>query len=207
MTKLISFLLLSLTAVHAQDQTAPAPTSGSEQPDQFEVSAAYFGSFPSAADGNQVHQGASSSWGLLADGRWFFTPHHGLELNYGYTRDTQQFLRVDTANSVHSNVHEATASYVWHTTVGPATPFLSAGGGALVYQPLTAGTLTPTPASTQARAAFVYSAGLDLAITPRLSIRQEYRAFILRAPDFGTGVGSDAGQYISEAVAGFVWKL
>lgn len=195
------------TSTSTPSASTPTSSAGSEQPDRFEFSAAYFGAFPSAADGNNVHQGATSSWGVLGDARWFFTEHHGIELDYGYTRDTQQYLRFDAANAVHTDVHEATASYVWHFTSGIMTPFLSAGGGALVYVPMGLGTITPNPATLQARAAFVYAAGLDLAVSPRLSIRQEYRAFVLRAPTFNTGVGSEGGQYISEAILGFNWKL
>lgn len=211
MIKLTIPLFLLPLALFAQNQTAAAPQTAAQPPEQpsdrYEVSVAYFGSFPSAADGNDVHQGATASWGVLGDARYFFTPHHGVEINYAYNRDTQQFLQLNTAYAVHTNVSEATASYVWHSTVSIATPFLSAGGGALVFDPLTSGTFTPTPATTQARAAFVYAAGLDLALTQHLSIRQEYRAFVLRAPTFGTGVGSEGGVYISEAVLGFNWKL
>ena len=217
MTKLSAVLWLLTAglpvALHAQDaQTPAAPpaasqSAGEQNPERFEVGLSYMGTFPSAATGNGVHQGASSSGGVLADFRWLLSTHQGVEFDYGYTRDTALYLSSDASSAVHTDVDEATASYVFRAPVQFAIPFLSVGGGALVFDPMHVGTITPTPANMQARAALVYSVGIDFAIGPHFRIRQEYRAFILRAPTFGTGVGSEAGQYISEAVAGLAWKL
>jgi outer membrane immunogenic protein len=192
----------------SQNQATQTQPPSPEQPPQWgDFAISYFGSFPSAAVGNGVHQGATSSGGALATFRWLISAHHGLELDYGYTRDTEQYLRFDASNAVHTDAEEGSASYVFRATVGRATPFLTAGAAALVFDPLHSGTITPTPAGTQARAAFVYGAGLDIALTKHITLRQEYRGFVLRAPDFGTGVGSDAPMYVSEMLAGFVWKL
>jgi outer membrane immunogenic protein len=211
MLSLLAASLPNVMCAQATQGQAATPATdqqtGEPKPERFEAALSYMGSFPSAATGNGVHQGASSSGGVLADFRWLLSVHHGLEFDYGFTRDTEQYSSFDTSNAVHTNVQEATASYVFRAPVQFAIPFVSAGGGALVFDPMHAGTLTPTLANTQARAAFVYSVGIDFMLTSHLRLRQEYRAFVLRAPDFGTGVGSDAPQYISEALAGLAWRL
>jgi opacity protein-like surface antigen len=183
------------------------PVFAQEQAERAEIAISYMGVFPSASTGDGVHQGASASWGALGDFRWAFSAHQGIEATYGYTRDTQQYLYAASAAGVHNEMQEASASYLFRAPVGRVTPFLSAGAAALVFDPLSSGTVVPQLVDTQVRPAFVYGVGMDVALTPHFTLRHEYRGFVLKAPDFGKGIGTGAGMYISELVGSVVWKL
>jgi outer membrane immunogenic protein len=183
------------------------PSFAQEQPERAEIGLSYMGVFPSASTGDGVHQGASSSWGGLADFRWLFSAHHAIEVDYGYTRDTQQYLYAHSAEGVHNDMQETSVSYLFRAPVGRVTPFLSAGAGAVVFDPLLSGTVASQTPETQARPAFVYSIGMDIAITKHFTLRHEYRAFVVKAPDFGRGLGTGTGMYVSELAGAVVWKL
>jgi hypothetical protein len=45
-----------------------------------------FGTFLKTTDQNGVRQSSSDGGGILASYRYFFTNHHGVEVNYGYSR-------------------------------------------------------------------------------------------------------------------------
>jgi outer membrane immunogenic protein len=212
MTKLLPLPVLLFAGIvepgFAQGQPTQDQPAQEESPGRFDIGASYLGAFPSASTGDGVHQGATASGGVLATFRWLLNAHNGIEFDYGYTRDTGQFLIYNASHAVHTDMQEGTASYVFHAAISPhAGVFVSAGGGALVFDPLLSGALAPVAPHTQARATFVYAAGMEFAITQHFMLRPEYRAFVLKAPSFGTGLGADAGMYIPEMVAGFVWKL
>ena len=149
------------------------------------------GSFQQSKSGNGINQSASDSGGVLFTYRFFFTDHQGVELNYGYSRFSQQFNSLNASApfqgtlGVPADTHEATASYVYRFGIGHRlTPFLSAGTGALIFSPdnfAVAGTngsrfVTPD---------FVYSAGADIALSKHVSFRAGYRGHVFEAPDFG----------------------
>ncbi len=217
MIKLLPLTVLLLAGLvepgFAQGQPTQDQPAQEERPDRFDIGASYLGAFPSASTGDGVHQGATASGGVLATFRWLLNAHNGVEFDGGYTRDTEQFLTYSASgaayeHAVHTDMEEGTASYVFRAGISPhAGVFLSAGGGALVFDPLRSGTIAPVSPNTQARATFVYAAGMEFAIGQHFMLRPEYRAFVLKAPNFGTGLGADAGMYIPEMVAAFAWKL
>ncbi len=65
------------------------------------------------------------------------------------------------------------------------SPYILAGGGALVFEPTGNQLNSLSGAQTQAKGAFVYGAGANYAISKRISLRAEYRGFIYGTPDFG----------------------
>src|SRR5436305_4685637 len=97
-----AFLGISLTAM-----TASAQEAG-----RSEVSVQAFGSFVKSTTDNGVPQGATNSGGVLANYRLFFSNSHGVEVNYGYSRNTQTYGLVSGPLGVKSNQHEVTAAYV-----------------------------------------------------------------------------------------------
>jgi hypothetical protein len=154
-----------------------------------DITVSAFGSFQQSTSGNGVNQSSTNSAGVLATYRYFFTDHQGVEVDYGFSRFDQQFSAPNATTpfsfGVPANTNEATASYVYRRAMGRRlTPFVSAGTGALVFVP-TSFTAGGVNGSTFATPDFVYSAGADLAVNRRVSLRLGFRGHVFEAPDFG----------------------
>lgn len=183
------------------------PGMAQEETGRMEFGVSAIGGFQSGSTGNGVVQSGTSSGGVLATYRFFFAPNHGVEADYGYTRDTQQYNAPSGLAGVQADMHEFSASYVYRFTLGRVKPFATAGVGGVVFDPvLGAGALLSQP-DTLARAAFVYSAGADFTITAHLTFRAQYRGLVYKAPDFASGVGSESAMNFSEPAAGLVWRF
>jgi opacity protein-like surface antigen len=184
-----------------------APMFAQGETDRMEIGVSAIGAFPSGSSGNGVQQGGSYSGGVLASYRYFFTAHQGAEADYGYTRDTLQYSTFSGSAGLPSNMHEFSASYVYRMPLGRFTPFASAGFGGVVFDPATGGSFAPVAPAAQGRPTFVYSVGADITITSHLSFRAQYRGLLYKAPDFGTGIGSDSAMNMSEPAGGLVWRF
>src|SRR5260370_18621221 len=126
----------------------------SQEAGRSEATVQAFGSFVKSTTDNGVQQGATNSGGVLASYRFFFSDSQGVEVNYGYSLNTQTYGLAAGPLGVKSNQHEVTAAYVYRHALRHFTPFVEAGVGGLVFAP------TDAPAaSTQARAAFGYGDG------------------------------------------------
>jgi outer membrane immunogenic protein len=148
--------------------------------EKSEASVQAFGSFLKDTTNNGVRQGATNSGGVLATYRYFFNKHHGAEVNYGYSLNTQSYGLATGPVGVKAHSNEVTAAYVFrYPTTRWLTPFALAGVGGLVFDP------KDTPgANTQARAAFVYGAGADFNLTHKLFMRAQYRGLVYNSPTF-----------------------
>jgi outer membrane immunogenic protein len=151
----------------------------SQEAGRSEATVQVFGSFVKSTTDNGVQQGATNSGGVLASYRFFFSNSHGVEVNYGYSLNTETYGLATGPLGVRSNQHEVTAAYVYRHPLRPFTPFVEAGVGSLVFDPTDA-----NGASTQARAAFVYGGGADFNVTTRLFVRAEYRGLVYSSPTF-----------------------
>ena len=169
-----------------------------------EVTVQAFGSFAKSTTQDGVQQSATDSGGVLASYRFFFSKSHGVEVNYGYSLNTQSYGLSGGPLGVKSNQHEVTAAYVYRHALRKFTPFVEAGVGGLVFDP------TDTPgASTQARAAFVYGGGADFNITNRFFVRAEYRGLVYNSPtfDLAPAVGADRVTHRAEPSIGFGYRF
>jgi len=169
-----------------------------------EVTVQAFGSFVKSTTQDGVQQSATDSGGVLASYRFFFSKSHGVEVNYGYSLNTQSYGLAGGPLGVKSNQHEVTAAYVYRHALRKFTPFVEAGVGGLVFDP------TDTPgASTQARAAFVYGGGADFNITNRFFVRAEYRGLVYNSPtfDLAPAVGADRVTHRAEPSIGFGYRF
>ena len=176
----------------------------SQETGRSEASVQAFGSFVKTTNDNGVQQGATNSGGVLASYRFFFSNSHGVEVNYGYSLNTQSYGLLDGPLGVKSNQHEVTAAYVYRHALRHFTPFVEAGVGGLVFDP------TDAPgASTQARAAFVYGGGADFNVTKRLFLRAEYRGLVYNSPtfDLAPAVGVDRVTHRAEPSIGFGYRF
>ena len=170
-----------------------------------EVSVQAFGSFVTGTSNNGVQQNATNSGGVLATYRFLFTEHHGVEVNYGYSLNTQSYGLPTGIAGFKANQHEVTAEYVYRHRIWGFTPFAEAGVGGLVFDP-TGGT---SGGSTQTRAAFVYGAGADFNLTKRVFLRAEYRGLVYNSPTFnyGPAQGFDRVTHRAEPSVGFGYRF
>jgi opacity protein-like surface antigen len=176
----------------------------SQELDRSEVSVQAFGSFVKNTTDNGVSQSATNSGGVLASYRFFFSDSHGVEVNYGYSLNTQTYGLESGPLGVKSGQHEATAAYVYRHKLHGFTPFVEAGVGGLVFDP------RDTPgASTQARAAFLYGGGADFNLTSRIFVRAEYRGFVYNSPTFDLTAtqGTDRVTHRAEPSVGFGYRF
>jgi outer membrane immunogenic protein len=176
----------------------------SQEAGRSEATVQVFGSFVKSTTDNGVQQGATNSGGVLASYRFFFSNSHGVEVNYGYSLNTQTFGLATGPLGVRSNQHEVTAAYVYRHPLRPFTPFVEAGVGSLVFNPTDA-----NGASTQARAAFVYGGGADFNVTTRLFVRAEYRGLVYSSPTFDLtpALGTDRVTHRAEPSIGFGYRF
>jgi opacity protein-like surface antigen len=153
--------------------------SQSETPDKNEITVQAFGSFVKSTTDNGARNSATDSGGVLSSYRHFFGVHNGVEVNYGYSLNTQNFVSSGGGLGVKSYSHEATAAYVFRLPLRRFTPFVTSGVGALVFDPKDF-----QGASTQARATFVYGGGADFNISGHLFMRAEYRGLVYNSPTY-----------------------
>jgi outer membrane immunogenic protein len=194
----------SLAAVLLGASIAGLPALAQDESGRSEVSVQAFGSFVKSTTQTGVPQGATNSGGVLANYRFFFSKNNGVEVNYGYSLNTQTYGLAGGPLGVKSNQHEVTAAYVYRHALRHFTPFVEAGVGGLVFDP------TDAPAaSTQARAAFVYGGGADFNITHHLFARAEYRGFVYNSPtfDLAPAVGTDRVTHRAEPSVGFGYRF
>ncbi len=177
-----------------------------------DITVSAFGIFQQNNNGNGVNQSANDSTGVLATYRYFFTDHQGVEIDYGFGRFNQQFSAPAATTpfslGVPADMNEATASYVYRHAIGHRlTPFVSAGTGALLFVP-DAFSAGGANGSTFVTPDFVYSAGADIAVSRRVSLRLGYRGHVFEAPDFGVqSIRTNSVTRLSEPFGGlsFHW--
>jgi opacity protein-like surface antigen len=169
-----------------------------------EASVQAFGSFVKSTVDSGLPQGATNSGGVLGSYRLFFTDRQGVEINYGYSLNTQTYGLPTGPIGVKADQHEVTAAYVYRRPFRRFTPFVEAGVGGLVFNPADAGA-----ASTQARAAFVYGGGADFNVSKRVFVRAQYRGLVYNSPTFDliSTLGADRVTHRAEPSVGFGFRF
>jgi opacity protein-like surface antigen len=169
-----------------------------------EASVQAFGSFVKTTTDNGVDQSATNSGGVLASYRFFFNTHSGVEANYGYARNTQNYLLASGPLGVKADSHEVSGAYVFRISLRRFRPFVLAGAGALVFDP------RDVPGSgSQTRAAFLYGGGADFNISRHVFMRAEYRGFVYNSPTWNlTSLdGTDRITHRAEPSIGFGYRF
>ncbi|HUI78814.1 MAG TPA: outer membrane beta-barrel protein [Bryobacteraceae bacterium] len=193
-----SLLMMLMAGAASIALPAYAQSAG---PERQNVAVQAFGSFVTTTTENGIDNSATNSGGVLGTYRYFFSTHHGIEANYGYSRNTQNY---DGAAAVSTNSHEVSGAYVFRMPFRKFTAFALAGAGALVFDPRHfAG------ASTQTRAAFVYGAGADLNLSQHIFLRAEYRGFVYNSPTYDVPglAGLDRVTHRAEPSVGFGYRF
>jgi opacity protein-like surface antigen len=146
---------------------------------QQDAAAQITGHFGQESTTNGVRHDSSDSAGFLGTYRYFFHRNHGVEGNYGYTRNTQRFGLGGVNAGIRTNTHEVSGAYVWRLPKARVTPFALAGVGALLFDGAN------RSADLVTRPSFNYGGGADIRITDRLFVRAQYRGQVYETPRFG----------------------
>ena len=151
-----------------------------------------------------VQQSTSVNGGVLAGYRFFFGTHNGVEVTYGYSRNTQTYNSGSGPLGLDSNSDEFFAAYVFRFPHGRWSPFVLAGAGALLFDPGTA-----AGADTQIRAGYLYGGGADFTVYRRFFVRAEYRGIFYNSPTFNLNTlhGLDRFTHRAEPAIGFGYKF
>jgi len=172
-----------------------------EGPERQNVAVQAFGSWVMTTTQNGIDNSATNSGGVLGSYRYFFSKHHGVEGNYSYARNTQNYT---SATGVKTDSHEVSGAYVFRMPFRKVTPFALLGVGALVFAPKDV-----DGASNQTRAAFVYGGGADINLTQRIFLRAEYRGFVYNSPTYDLPglAGLDRVTHRAEPSVGFGYRF
>jgi len=176
----------------------------SEDSGKNEVSVQAFGSFVKSTTDTSAPTPASTNGGVLGSYRRFFSDHSGIEVNYGYALNTQDYLSTNGTVGVRNYSHEISGAYVLRLPLAHFTPFVLAGVGALVFEPNNF-----QGADLQTRAAGVYGGGADLKISRHVFMRAEYRGFIYDSPTYSLTnlAGADRVTHRAEPSIGFGYRF
>src|SRR4051794_6384328 len=125
-----------------------------------------------STNGSGTNQ-ATRSGGFLLGYSYQFNNWAGVEGNYGWSRNTQDYFG-SLGTSIRSDIHEVTGSFVFHipVRVSNVRPYALAGAGALIFDPVDkfAGGI-----DRQAKGTFVYGGGVNFDVTRNFGVRAEYR--------------------------------
>jgi opacity protein-like surface antigen len=163
------------------------------QEGRADIAVSGMGVFTKDSSGNGLDQAVTNSGGVLASFRYRVRDHSTLELNYGYTRDSQIYSSTSafTFQEQQANVHELTAAYVYQLHGRKKlNPFVLGGGGLLMFHPLTASTHSLLDPDTDNQGTFLYGLGANYRLNDRLGLRFQFRGLIYKAPDFGVSTAS-----------------
>ena len=185
-------LALSATAALAQE----------EKPSQVSIQGT--GLFTKSSNDQIPSNDASKSGGLLVGYSYQFSRWFGAEANYGYSRNTQNYLTLATPSSLQANFHQVTGALVAHLPVHVRhiRPYVLGGGGAIVFDPTDK--FVVTGAERQTRGAFLYGGGTNFDITKNFGVRAEYRGLVYKVPDFTlNNLNLDRFTHLAQPSVGF----
>jgi outer membrane immunogenic protein len=183
-TLLLGALLLSAAAGYAQESRQDVSISGDA-------------SFAPQITGNSVQKNTSMTLGFVASYRYMLTPHSALELNYGYQQNTQYYTDFGKLQGgIHTLQSEISAAYVYNLNFRRYNPFLEAGPGAIIFDPLKDAGTSILDAKRNTAIGGLFGGGVAYEISPSFDIRAEYRGFVVKTPNFGlTGNPINTNRY------------
>ena len=184
---------------------------GTAQEQRSEIAVQGTGFFTKDSSGQGVTQRATETGGFLVSYRYWFTRWVGAQADYGYDRNTQQFLSGSTSSRVQANIHQVTGGFVVgipHPISLRFSPYVLAEGGALVFDPTRNLGGSLPGADVQTRGTFVYGGGANVPLTKHFSLRAEYRGLVYNGPDFGLkSLRTDTWTHVAQPSAGIVFRF
>jgi hypothetical protein len=197
------------------------------QDNRWDVTLGYAGVFTKQSSGNGTTLNPTNSGAFLATGRWRFSEHSSLIVNYSHTADSQIYFASPLTIRIHSTIGEYSGAYMFNFHQSEKIePFVFVGAGALVFYPsydsnYINGVQAFVPAAQQTKPAGLYGGGLDWNIfsslpfihespffSKHLSLRLQYRGLIYKAPSFNVqNLFTGARGHLAEPSAGIVIKF
>ena len=176
-----------------------------EQPQQITVQAT--GLFTRDSNSNFGTQSATESGGFLVGYSYQFNDWAGVEGNYGYARNTQNYLTFSENSGVRADMHEVTGAFVFHipARIPHVRPYVLAGGGVLIFDPVNN---FQNGIDRETRGTFVYGGGVNYDFTRNFGIRAEYRGLVYKAPDFNvSSLNLDKFTHLAQPSVGFYFRF
>ena len=181
------------------------------QEGKADVTLSGMAAFSKDTSGNGIDQAVTNSGGFLASFRYNMRGRSGVELNYGFLRDSHLYTNTSSLafNEQQANVHELTGAYVYRLNrVWKVNPFVLGGGGFLIFKPISTSTLSVAGVSTDVKGTFLYGAGVNYRLTDSLGLRLQYRGLLYKSPDFGvSAVSSGAWAHTAEPSVGITLRF
>lgn len=152
------------------------------------------------------HQATTDSPGVLVTARLHPVSWAGVEVNYQYTKLQERYFAYQGPATAFlpTNVHEATAAYLFHLKFHRVQPYVGIGGGYTDF------TLTDgyRNSNNQWRGTGLVDVGWDMQTHSRLGFRLGARDMIYRAPDYqNAGLSSSRWVSTEEPYGGVYIKL
>jgi hypothetical protein len=196
------------------------------QDNTYEISLGGSAVFSKQSTGNGTVLTPTNSAAVLVTGRYRFTEHSSVELNYSHTSNSQIYFSPPLTYRIQGTIAEYSGAYVFSFHQTPRVePFVFAGAGALVFYPgyssnTVNGVQTYLPASQQTQPAFLYGGGLDYrvfsilpfirrsSLTKYVALRLQYRGLVYKAPAFNLqNLFTGARGHMAEPSVGIVVKF
>jgi len=184
-------------------------TAALAQGARVDVSANLAGVFGQTVTGNGIQQKQTNSAGGLLSFRYFFGKYAGVEANYAYTRNSQNYSSIGTVG-VQAGMHEVTGALVLRYGPRPIQPFVLVGGGVMLFHPTShAISSTLLPIANENHGVFLYGGGADLKMAKALGLRVQVRGLMYQAPEFHVAPTLHTGQTMNtfEPTVGLVFKF
>jgi len=188
-----------------------ATISAAAQENRSEVSIQGTGFFTSGVTGNGTAYNATETAGGLATYRYHMNRWVSVEGAYGYQVNSQKYLLGSGDFRTQAGIHQLTGSLVLNLPNrghSRLNPYILAGGGALLFEPMSNQFDTFSGAQGQAKGVFVYGVGVNYALSKRFSMRAEYRGLVYRTPDFGfTAFATNSTTQTAVPSLGFTYRF
>src|SRR5688500_686814 len=166
------------------------------------------GLFTKSSDGSGIRQEATKSGGFLVGYSYQISRWAGVEGNYGFSRNTQNYSTTVGTNGVQADLHQFTGAFVVHIPVHRlrVRPYALSGSGALLFDPTD--NVCVGGAARQPKPAFLYGGGVNFDVSHRIGVRTEYRGFVYQTPDFGlSSLNLDKYTHLAQPSVGVYFRF
>jgi hypothetical protein len=183
---LVSVLMLSWNRSAPAQDTKAVPAV-SEAKERFDAGIGGFYQVTNASNGNFIREDTTTSEGILLSFRQPYRPWLGYEANLGLTSFAEAYNK--GVVKLTNDVTDLSFSYLLQSpTVYGFQPFLTLGGGIIIFSPT--GTVTninsptPTHLPTQLLPEFTYGLGVNYPMFTHFGARVQLRGLKYKTPDF-----------------------